>query len=130
MRKKILIVDDEIDFTFVTKLTLESTGRYQVRAINMAAQTLPVAREFKPDLILLDCMMPGTDGGQVAAALQADAELRTVPFVFLTATVSEPETAPSRCYSGMQSYWPKTMGLSELVDAIDRAVVGDEGVRG
>jgi CheY-like chemotaxis protein len=99
-RKRILIVDDEIDFTYVMRLTLEGTGQYQVRTLNTATQVVSVARDFRPHLILLDCMMPGQDGGEVAAALQKDPLLKDTPFAFFTATVSEPETVTSRCYEG------------------------------
>src|SRR5215217_6178534 len=119
-RKKILIVDDEMDFTYVMRLTLEGTGQFQVRTLNLPSQVVTVARDFRPHLILLDCMMPGVDGGEVAAELQKDPLLKDVPFAFLTATVSEPETATSRCYQGEQEYLPKTMRMEELVDYIER----------
>ena len=123
-RKRILIVDDEMDFTYVMRLTLEGTGDYQVRTLNLPSQVVPVARDFRPDLILLDCMMPGVDGGEVAAEIQKDPELKDTPFAFFTATVSEPETATSRCYEGAQEYLPKTMKMEELVAFIERKTGG------
>ena len=119
-KKKILIVDDEMDFTYVMRLTLEGTGQYQVRTLNLPTQVVPVARDFRPDLILLDCMMPGQDGGEVAAQIQRDPILKDTPFAFFTATVSEPETVSSRCYEGAQEYLPKTIKMEDLVSFIQR----------
>jgi CheY-like chemotaxis protein len=119
-KTKVLVVDDEMDFTYVIKLTLEGTGQFQVRTLNLPSQVVPVARDFKPDLILLDCMMPGVDGGEVAAAIQRDPALKDTPFAFFTATVSEPETVTSRCYEGPQEYLPKTIKMEDLVSFIEK----------
>ncbi|HMJ66728.1 MAG TPA: response regulator, partial [Candidatus Binatia bacterium] len=91
VKKKILVVDDEASITRLLKLNLEKTGAYVVRTENEGTKTVEVAREFKPDLILLDVMMPDIDGGDVAAHLQADGLLRSVPIVFLTAAVKKEE---------------------------------------
>ncbi len=119
MKKRILILDDEIDFTFIMKRMLELTGKYEVRTTVMAATFLDVARGFKPDLILLDCMMPTLDGGEIAAQLQADPQLSDTPFMFLTATIDSPEDRPSRCYAGVKTYLPKTMDWDPLFKRID-----------
>ena len=76
-KKKILIVDDEVDLTMLVKLNLEKTGRYEVRAENRAVKALAAGREFKPDLLLLDVMMPDLDGGDVLAQFKDDSTLRT-----------------------------------------------------
>jgi len=77
-----------------------------------------VARDFKPDLILLDWMMPRMDGGQVASALGADPVLSKVPFAFLTAMVSDHHSATDDCPTGAQIFLPKTLPCSELVKFI------------
>lgn len=82
MKKRILIVDDELDYLYVMKRILEGYGGDQVRTVNLASQAAYVAHDFRPDLILLDCMMPAMDGGEVAAGLQADPSFRTRPFCF------------------------------------------------
>ncbi len=89
--KKILVVDDEPSITSLLKLNLEKTGAYTVRVENEGAQALPAARQFKPDLVLLDVMMPDLDGGDAAAQIRADPLLRDVPIVFLTAAVKKEE---------------------------------------
>ncbi len=124
MKKHVLVVDDEYDFVFMLKTTLEMTGMYQVRGVTLGTQVLGVAREFKPDLVLLDCMMPGMDGGEVAGAIEADPALKGTPVAFLTATVSDPEMNPSRCYTGVRTYLPKTLPLHKLVQFIEEHAGG------
>jgi CheY-like chemotaxis protein len=86
-KKRILLVDDEKSFTNLLKLNLEDTGNYDVRVENWAEDALTAAREFKPDLILLDIIMPRLPGGNVAALIKEDAALKSTPIVFLTAAV-------------------------------------------
>ena len=86
-KKRILLVDDEKSFTNLLKLNLEETGNYEVRVENWAEDAVTAAKEFRPDLILLDIIMPRMPGGNVAALIKETAELRQTPIVFLTAAV-------------------------------------------
>ncbi len=119
MKKRILVLDDEMDFANVMKMTLQMTGQYEVRTTVRSPTFLQVAQDYRPDLILLDCMMPGMDGGEIAAQIQADPVLKDTPFMFLTATADEPESRTSRCYEGEQTYLPKTMELDDLFKHIE-----------
>ena len=92
-KKRILVVDDARTITALLKSKLEATGRYEVREENAGSKVVAVAREFHPDLVLLDIMMPDADGGDVAAAFRADPLLRAIPIVFLTAAVTREEVA-------------------------------------
>src|SRR5438132_8569108 len=91
-KKRILIVDDEAGFTRLLKLTLERTGEYTVQEENDGTKAHETARRFRPDLILLDIVMPKIDGGDVASQLRADPMMKRTPIVFLTAIVSKQET--------------------------------------
>ena len=86
-KKRILIIDDEVSFTRLFKMNLEKMGEFEVRAENWPEDAQKAAREFKPHLVFLDILMPRMPGGNVAAAFQADPELKSVPIVFLTAAV-------------------------------------------
>jgi CheY-like chemotaxis protein len=86
-KKRVLLVDDEKSFTNLLKLNLEDTGNYDVRVENWAEDAIAAAREFKPDIILLDIIMPRLPGGNVAAQIKEDAGLKDTPIVFLTAAV-------------------------------------------
>ena len=86
-KKRILLVDDEKSFTSLLKINLEDTGNYEVRVENWAEDAFAAAKEFKPDLVLLDIIMPRMPGGNVAAQIKADPELTDTPIVFFTAAV-------------------------------------------
>jgi CheY-like chemotaxis protein len=86
-KKRILLVDDEKSLTALLKLNLEETGNYEVRVENWPEDALAAAREFKPDLVLLDIIMPRLPGGNVAAQIDSDPLLKGTPIVFLTAAV-------------------------------------------
>jgi CheY-like chemotaxis protein len=90
-KKRIFIVDDESGFTRLIKLTLEKTGKYEVLEENDGTKAWLAAREFKPDIIFLDIVMPKIDGGDVAQQIRSDPLLKGVPIIFLTAIVSEKE---------------------------------------
>jgi DNA-binding response OmpR family regulator len=87
--KKVLIVDDEAAFTNLVKLNLEKSGRYEVRVENDPRAAVAAAREFTPDVVLLDVIMPGRDGGQVLNEMRQDAALARVPVMFMTATITQ-----------------------------------------
>ncbi len=115
-KPKILIVDDEEGFTKVTRLTLTD---YEIREENNSARALETARNFQPDLILLDVMMPEFDGGDVAAQIRADPKLKRVPIVFLTAIVTERETA-TRPLLGGYPFISKPVTPERLAESIER----------
>ena len=81
----ILIIDNNRDFTHSAKVALEKTGRYFVCEENDASKAHQTAQGLQPDLILLDIVMPETDGGEVAARIESDPALHRTPIVFLTA---------------------------------------------
>jgi putative two-component system response regulator len=90
-KQRILIVDDESGFTRLLKLTLERTGQYEVCEENDGTKAWLLARDFKPDIIFLDIVMPRVDGGEVAQQIRSDPMLAKVPIIFLTAIVSAKE---------------------------------------
>ena len=90
-KKRIFVVDDESGFTRLLKLTLEGSGRFVVREENDGTKAWLAAREFEPDIIFLDVVMPKIDGGDVAQQIRSDPSLAHVPIIFLTAIVSAKE---------------------------------------
>lgn len=90
-KKRILVIDDSPSVTALLKLKLEDTGLYEVREENDGARSLDSAREFSPDLIVLDIVMPNMDGGDVEAQLRDDPQLQRTPVVFLTCAVKKDE---------------------------------------
>ena len=122
-KKRILLVDDEVSFTRLLKLNLEQTNDYVVRVENSAADALATAREFRPDLVLLDFMMPRMFGGDIAAHLRADAHLKTTPIVFFTAAVSKTRVKE---HDGVISGFPflaKPASVEEVIEQIELGLV-------
>ena len=119
-KKRILVVDDEASITRLLKLNLEQTGDYQVATENVSRAALDTAELFRPDLILLDVMMPGLDGGNLAGALQAQPRLKGVPIVFLTAAVTREEI---RAHNGVVGGFPflaKPVNLHEVLACLEQ----------
>lgn len=85
MDKKILIIDDEEDFCFFVKKNLEAISNYEIITANKGKKGIQIARKKKPDLILLDIMMPGIDGFEVLKRLKANEETQNIPVIMLTA---------------------------------------------
>lgn len=80
---KILVVDDEPEITDIVKAFLTNSG-YEVMVENSPVNALEKARKFKPNLILLDIMMPFMDGYEVCAALKKESATAGIPVLFLT----------------------------------------------
>lgn len=117
---KVMIVDDEVDFTRLIKANLESSGAYDVRTANRAGDALPLAKVFRPDFILLDVMMPDGSGGDVAAALARAPETAKVPVTFLTAAVKRNELGAAEGVVGGKNFMAKPVTLNELIMHIQR----------
>ena len=116
--KRILIVDDEAGFTRLLKLTLEGTKRYIVKEENDGSQALATARIFRPELILLDIVMPKVDGGDVARQIASDPILKAVKIIFLTAIVSQKEAAGAGGIGGFP-FMAKPVSLAALTAMIE-----------
>jgi len=117
-RRRILIVDNDRDTTHLVKVLLERTGHYLVLEENDATKAYQSAVNFRPHLILLDIVMPETDGGEVAARIQGDPELRKTPIIFLTALVTRVEAKSGLNIQG-HSFLAKPVSIPELIDATE-----------
>jgi len=91
-KKKILLIDDEVDFTFFVKKNLEQTGEFEVIVANDGANGIDLLKEAKPDLILLDIVMPNPSGPDVAEFILHNPQTKQIPLIFLTAVVTKEET--------------------------------------
>ena len=121
-KKKILIIDDEVSFARMVKMNLEKTDGFEVRTENRATNAVSAAREFRPDLILLDVIMPGMDGGDVANKIKRDHNLKGTPIVFLTATVSKHEAGDVGLNSGGELFLAKPISVEALIQCINEHV--------
>jgi two-component system alkaline phosphatase synthesis response regulator PhoP len=79
----ILVVDDNNDFAELTQAILTKAG-YHVLSANTATKSILTAKKDKPDLILMDVMLPGMNGAEIVKTLKDDAHLKHIPVIFLT----------------------------------------------
>jgi CheY-like chemotaxis protein len=106
----------------MVKLNLERTGNYEVRAENQGSMAIQAAREFKPDLILLDVMMPDMSGDEVSAQMKEDEELSNIKYVFMTAIVTKDETEAMGSNIGGNEFLAKPVKADELIATIERVL--------
>ncbi len=118
-KRRILIVDDDANSTHLVKILLERSGPYLVLEENDAAKADQTAHSFKPDVILLDIVMPEIDGGELATQIESDRELHDTPIIFLTALVTHSE-ANSGLHIQGRPLVAKPISIPELIDAIEK----------
>ena len=109
----------------MTKLNLDRIGDYETHVVNDSKQALGTAKEIVPDIIFLDFMMPGLDGGDVAALLRDDPELAHIPVVFLTAIVSKEDTESMGSQVGGNLFLAKPVKAQDMVDTIEQLLAGE-----
>ena len=118
-KPRILIVDNNSRFARGTRLFLDRTGKYVACSVIDPRRALESARSFKPDLVLVDLIMPQEDGPEVAAQLEADWALHGVPIVFLTSLITAEEAKDGRRVYGHRIL-PKPASSSELIELVDQ----------
>lgn len=118
-RRRILIVDDDANSTHLVKILLERSGPYLVLEENDPTKADQTAHDFKPDVILLDIVMPKMDGGELATQIEADRELQNTPIIFLTALVTHVE-AKSGLHIQGHPLVAKPISIPELITAIEK----------
>ncbi|MBU0678406.1 MAG: response regulator [Verrucomicrobia bacterium] len=120
--RKVLVVDDETGFSKLLQLNLESTGSYEVKIENQGARAAESAKWFKPDVILLDVIMPDISGREVSEQVRAIPELRDVPIIFITAAISREE---AEMHGGTLDGYPvlsKPAKMAEVLAAIEKSL--------
>jgi len=120
-KKRVLIVDDEPGFTRLLRLNLHHTGRYLAEVVNDSAQAVTAAERFTPDVILLDVMMPGLDGSEVADRLHSVPKFRNIPIIFLTAAVKKQEVVAGGGMRGGIPFVAKPIEFQEVLNHLDKA---------
>ena len=119
-KKRILIVDDEKGFTSMLSLNLEVLGEYDVRVENNPLRAVETALQFKPNIILLDVIMPHREGPDVARELKSHDGLKNVPVIFLTATITKDEMEDQDGRIAGHLFVAKPSSFSDLLESIKR----------
>jgi len=125
--KRILIIDDEKDFCYVVKNNLRLTGKYKAivaSGSNMGAW-FASCRWHKPDMILLDIMMPGKDGFELLGMLKKDEQTAQIPVIMVTAK-GEEESRKKAKSLGCDDYIVKPIDIDTLIERMEK-VMSEKG---
>lgn len=87
----VLCIDDDRDILEIAQMALEDVGGLNVTCMDDGEAAVAAASSLRPDFVLIDVMMPGTDGPTVLKRLRAQPELRAVPVAFMTARIQDNE---------------------------------------
>jgi CheY-like chemotaxis protein len=112
----ILVIEDEPDFSELLKMRLESNGFSVVAAMD-GYQGIQLAHAEKPDLIILDLMLPAGDGASVLEKLKLSADTRHIPIVVLTGMINE-EYKQKVIAKGVEAYLQKPCDSGVLLNTI------------
>jgi two-component system alkaline phosphatase synthesis response regulator PhoP len=113
---KILVIDDEAEITEIVETFLEDAG-YQVMIENSSVMGIERAKNFKPDLILLDIMMPFMDGYEVCDELKKNKETENIPVIFLTGKDAKSDEGRSFRVGG-DMYIKKPFSCDRLLEIV------------
>jgi DNA-binding response OmpR family regulator len=118
--RSILIVEDDPDLLRFAEVALSMDG-YDVRVATDGEQAMALVRARRPDLVVLDLLLPLADGWQVLSFLQSDDMRPEVPVVVLTATAG-PRERDRALAAGVADYLIKPVSADKLLDAVARAL--------
>ena len=124
VKRKVLVVDDEPSIAKILRKQLEVAG-FEVNVGVDGEDGLAKAREWRPELILLDVMLPKLSGHEVCKALKGDAELKKIPIIMLTAKTQRQDQDLAQS-QGADGFLTKPFQLSELLVKV-RALLAPAG---
>ena len=119
--KRVMVINDEEDFLKITRLTLEHTGKYEVLTLANPKDVLDQLVMFKPDVILLDILIPATGGIEICQMLNNHPFGKTVPIIIISAL--EKTADKLKAYkAGVVGYLVKPIEKENLINAIEKAL--------
>jgi len=121
MQKKILIVEDEESLLKLESILLTTKG-YLVRGATTGTAALEAVAEEKPDLILLDAMLPEMDGFEVCSRIKGDPETKNIPIVLLTAKKTPEDMAHGK-QVGADEYITKPFKSAMVIETIEKLLI-------
>lgn len=129
--KKVLIIDDDEEFAESLQASLVRTGKFDVACESCSGRARSTAREFRPDVILLDIMLNKISGSDIYFLFQRDADLKHTPVIVLSALVEEESAGGKEVVFGLGLLRrlpaiPKPFRLAGLIEAIDREIAKAE----
>lgn len=123
-KTRVLIVDDDVNLSRLSAMILENSGTYEVLTEKDSRRALAVARQFRPELMLLDVDMPHKDGGDLARDIKSDAILAGVPVLFLTGLLSKSEAGEGEIECGGMPFLAKPVMPEVLLATVAKLLSG------
>lgn len=121
-----MIIDDEEDFTLLLKIRLESLGNYEVATSSEAKDIINRIHVFKPDVILLDLLMPGIGGLDACEMLNNDPIGLTIPIIVVSGLDKSTDKIKAFKF-GVTDYLVKPVDNNKLVESIEKAIKSKSG---
>ncbi len=119
MEKKVLIIDDEPEMLKMISYALEKAG-FKTATCDSGKQALAAISSHKPDLLILDVMLPGIDGYSLGQQIAGNPETKGIPVIVLTAL--EPSKPLFQKFSQVVAFMTKPCNIDELVSQVQKAV--------
>ncbi len=120
-KKRVLIIDDEEDFCNFTKMYLEKKGAFEVETLTDAREAMRVVKTFRPDIIILDLLMPHVGGFEICELLNKDDETKGV-LVIVTTALSDTADIKKAYRVGASGYIVKPLEFPQLVEEINKVL--------
>jgi two-component system response regulator VicR len=124
--RRIVCIEDELEMIELVKLIL-SRHHYEVIGAIGGEQGLQTIAEVKPDLVLLDLMMPEMDGWEVYQRMRASEELRDIPVIVVTAKAQSIDRVLGLHIARVDDYITKPFGPQDLIDSVNRVLADQDG---
>jgi len=119
--RTVVCIEDEPGVIELIRLILERRGLKVVGAVS-GMEGLEVVRQIQPSLVLLDLMMPGMDGWEVYRRMKADAMMKTIPVIIVTAKAEGIDEVLAKHIAKVDDYIKKPFSLQELLQSIERVL--------
>jgi CheY-like chemotaxis protein len=118
--KRVLVVDDEVSITRLMAKLLERKAGYTVRVVNDPCAAVGAVEEFRPNVVLLDIIMPALHGGEIAALLEQRRDLRRVPILFISASdLGTTRAGGQTIYLG-HPFIQKPVNIDQIIESIEK----------
>lgn len=125
-KSKILIIDDDVRFARMLKSHLQQNEIYEVGIETNATDAVNSIREFMPELVLLDIMMPGVSGDMIADEILNDEELSHIKIIFLTGLVTKHEVQSKEGQFSGHALLAKPVDIDELLACVEKQLNNPE----
>ena len=129
---RILLIDDDRDLAYLTRLSLLPKG-HDILPFHDAQKAMEAAKQQKPDLILMDIMLPGVSGAEAVKQLRKDPNLQNVPVVFLTGLISSAEEDVEKTGINIDGRTYQTLGkpyeIEDLLKVIEQTLNRTAGLK-